>query len=66
MASQASTPHQHGVNNEFVDIQGGFQEVGNDFAWKGTFFHKSSEGPDYPPQRENKNTGVTADIYISF
>ena len=26
-------------------IQGGFQEVDNDFVWKGTFFHKSKQGP---------------------
>ena len=53
MASQASTPHQRGVNNEFVDIQGGFQEVGNDFCWKGTFFHKSKEGPVTVTDREH-------------
>ena len=45
MANNAGTPSQQGVNNEFVDIQGGFQEIGNDYVWKGSFFHKSKQGP---------------------
>ena len=57
-----SVPTTAGVNNEFVDIQGGFQEVGQEYAWKGSFLwftsvSEASKAQGYQ-QQINLNAGA--------